>query len=444
MGPQNHDSLHCGEEAFLGQGLSPVSVKKSKRKRETVSWQFFFPSAGGDKAQTSGLFHFLARPFFFIPVAFMVGYVAFMSPVKILGHMPLLFPGWSGIQAVTQKSPEFVKPPVDLVQNTILWLVPFLVPVYVDWGAYFDGFQAAPWVRAWAEWWEGERNNMPLSGYMFNPPPSLVAVSAPAKGAPYFDPALPKSYMVEGQGPLVVMDLVDSLGSLEIHKPAAPLLKPKISPIPIAVELPPEPIPQKFMKRVDISKETDVKHFVKQAQRLADHGDLLGAIIAARQAYALAPESLSMIGLLADLYLQSNQSTLFTSFIEELNPTLRDSDTVKVLEARFALMNKDPEEALRVFKTIRTEPLGASQLSVLAAAYQMAGDHELSIQTYWKLLHLKPEDGRAWVGLSISLEAMQDKQNALVGYQKALGHHLDLKVREYVEGRVNRLKASLK
>lgn len=109
--------------------------------------------------------------------------------------------------------------------------------------------------------------------------------------------------------------------------------------------------------------------------------------------------------------------------------------------ARLALIGNDPQGAIQILRSIPSASLLPDHLSVLASAYQMAGDHERSIQAYGALLRLQPEEGRAWVGLSVSLEAMHDSQNAIIGYRKALEYPLDPKIRAHVEHRLHRLGA---
>lgn len=387
--------------------------------RETVSWQFFFPTAvGGEPKAVHVFFAPHVRPIFYIPMALMIGYIAFSSPFHILSQVSLLFPGWSGMQAMKHQPPTMASPTE--APQKVLWKMPWMLN---------SSFFLAEWLNGWQETSQIEEpSEKEDAGYMFLPRTSAVSLAFT------LELTLPEHYMFESsKGPWA--------GSLDIHKPIGASFKPALKQtVEPALDLPPSS--RKFMKQVEAPKNLDVKHFMQQAQNLSDQNDLFGAIIAARQAYTLAPDSLPIIGLLGDLYLQSNQGSLFLTFIDDLDIVLRESDTVKMLEARFALINKNPEEALRRLKTIRTDSLGASQLSVLAAAYQMADNHELAVQTYWKLLHLKPKDGRAWVGLSISLEALDDKPNALISYEKALTYPLDPKVRQYVSSHLKNLKGS--
>lgn len=57
--------------------------------------------------------------------------------------------------------------------------------------------------------------------------------------------------------------------------------------------------------------------------------------------------------------------------------------------------------------------------ALLAASYQRKKDHNAAANTYVKLLKLKPKEGIWWVGMAISLEALNKNKEALNAYEKA-------------------------
>lgn len=72
----------------------------------------------------------------------------------------------------------------------------------------------------------------------------------------------------------------------------------------------------------------------------------------------------------------------------------------------------------------------------LAALYQRAGRHADAVKTYRQAVTLRPFDGRAWLGLGISLEAMEEWKDAATAYQRALaGQGLDDRLADYARQR---------
>lgn len=84
----------------------------------------------------------------------------------------------------------------------------------------------------------------------------------------------------------------------------------------------------------------------------------------------------------------------------------------------------------------RTSP-DADYLGLLATLYQRAGRHGDSRDAYRQALALRNDEGRWWMGLGISLEALQDWTAARDAYQRsALDTRTESRVREFAEQRL--------
>ena len=82
----------------------------------------------------------------------------------------------------------------------------------------------------------------------------------------------------------------------------------------------------------------------------------------------------------------------------------------------------------------------ADSLSLLAALHQRAGRHTEAAATYRETIALRTQDARAWLGLGISLEAMQDP-GAAAAYTRALQlGGLDANLMRYASQRLAALK----
>lgn len=80
-------------------------------------------------------------------------------------------------------------------------------------------------------------------------------------------------------------------------------------------------------------------------------------------------------------------------------------------------------------------------LAFLAALYQRVGKHAEAIKVYNEALTRNPQEGRWWLGMGISLEAIQDWNTAGNAYQRAIETGvLDDKLLAYVRQRLAVLK----
>ena len=80
-------------------------------------------------------------------------------------------------------------------------------------------------------------------------------------------------------------------------------------------------------------------------------------------------------------------------------------------------------------------------VAFLAALYQRAGKHAEAVKTYNQAVALNPQEARWWLGLGISLEALQDWNAADAAYQRAIDRGgLDDNLLKYARQRLAMLK----
>lgn len=76
-------------------------------------------------------------------------------------------------------------------------------------------------------------------------------------------------------------------------------------------------------------------------------------------------------------------------------------------------------------------------MAFLAALYQRAGRHAEAVKTYSEAVTLNPQEGRSWLGMGISLEAVQDRSAAGNAYERAIqSGTLDDKLLQYARQRL--------
>jgi MSHA biogenesis protein MshN len=91
------------------------------------------------------------------------------------------------------------------------------------------------------------------------------------------------------------------------------------------------------------------------------------------------------------------------------------------LLARVNVEHGADQKALAVMEaSLRAGAENPEYLAFLAALYQRVGKHAEAIKAYNGALTLAPQEGRWWLGMGISLEAVQDWNTAGSAYQRAI------------------------
>jgi MSHA biogenesis protein MshN len=111
------------------------------------------------------------------------------------------------------------------------------------------------------------------------------------------------------------------------------------------------------------------------------------------------------------------------------------------LLARIQLEQGREAQAIATLEGARSAASGdADFLSLLAALYQRAGRHDEAAKGYRETIAVRATDARAWLGLGISLEAMQDAA-ASEAYTRALQlGGLDANLARYASQRLAAIK----
>ncbi|GAB4512063.1 MAG: hypothetical protein Tsb0026_15710 [Sulfuricaulis sp.] len=108
------------------------------------------------------------------------------------------------------------------------------------------------------------------------------------------------------------------------------------------------------------------------------------------------------------------------------------------LLARVYVEHGADQKALTVMEQSRRAAAdNPDYVAFLAALYQRAGKHAEAIKTYNEAVALNPQEGRWWLGLGISLEAVQDWSASAAAYQRAIDSAaLDDNLLKYARQRV--------
>jgi tetratricopeptide (TPR) repeat protein len=148
---------------------------------------------------------------------------------------------------------------------------------------------------------------------------------------------------------------------------------------------------------------------------------------------------------LATLLLAQQDIAQAQSVVNEGLQLAPDFAGYKKIQARLLMQAGKPANALQL---LREQPpavsADAEYHELLASLYQQAAQPAPAIAIYQDLIRSDAEVGRWWAALAIALEAQDNVQDAVAGYQEALTKSdLDNKLRQFSQTRIRLLTAQL-
>ena len=92
-------------------------------------------------------------------------------------------------------------------------------------------------------------------------------------------------------------------------------------------------------------------------------------------------------------------------------------------------------------KQAKKQKAGRKVLATLAPLYQRQSRYEESARVYRRLVELAPGQSSNWLGLAVSLEALNRQEEAVVAYKRALlNGNLSTVLQQYAEQRINQYR----
>ncbi|MBI5783734.1 MAG: tetratricopeptide repeat protein [Gammaproteobacteria bacterium] len=152
-----------------------------------------------------------------------------------------------------------------------------------------------------------------------------------------------------------------------------------------------------------------------QKGRMADAEKLLKSAMNANEAHTQARE------LLAGVMLQQGHWREAQQILEQGIDKVPAYYPFAQLLARVYVEHGAEQKALTVMEAGRRAAAdNPDYVAFLAALYQRAGKHAEAVKAYTETVALNPQEGRWWLGMGISQEALQDWNAAGTAYQRAI------------------------
>jgi MSHA biogenesis protein MshN len=177
------------------------------------------------------------------------------------------------------------------------------------------------------------------------------------------------------------------------------------------------------------------------AARLKVQGDSAGAERQLKALLASQPKHVKARELLTSIHLENGRVPEAQETLEQGVAQVPAHLAFRYQLARLYLERGEEARAVSLLEDARRQGHSDPELpAFLAALYQRTGRHADAVKSYQVALAARPQEGRWWVGLGISLETQQDSGAARDAYRHALDTgRLASNLARYAEDRLKAL-----
>jgi MSHA biogenesis protein MshN len=189
--------------------------------------------------------------------------------------------------------------------------------------------------------------------------------------------------------------------------------------------------------------EEQAENTYQEAARLQAQGNAVEAERRLKALLAAQPKHVKARELLVGIHLANGRVPEAQETLEQGTVQVPAHLAFRYQLARLYLERGEEARAVSLLEETRQQGHSDPELpAFLAALYQRVGRHADAVKSYQVALAARPQEGRWWVGLGISLETQQDSGAARDAYRRALDTgRLTSSLARYAEDRLKALIA---
>jgi MSHA biogenesis protein MshN len=189
--------------------------------------------------------------------------------------------------------------------------------------------------------------------------------------------------------------------------------------------------------------EEQAEHTYQEAARLQAQGNAVEAERRLKTLLVAQPKHVKARELLVGIHLANARVPEAQETLEQGMAQVPAHLAFRYQLARLYLERGEEARAVSLLEETRRQGHSDPELpAFLAALYQRVGRHADAVKSYQEALAARPQEGRWWVGLGISLESQQDGGAARDAYRHALDTgRLTTNLARYAQDRLKALIA---
>jgi MSHA biogenesis protein MshN len=270
---------------------------------------------------------------------------------------------------------------------------------------------------------------MPQEGVAFEPENMPEPVVADQNSEPLTEQQkLPPIPIDESSLVVTEDDLAKPLGKQKsaVPPPVEPTVAPKPKPAaPVVAKpapvKPAAPKPKRSSGQVKRPSGENPKRTLDIAEEYLATGRLAEAEAKLNRVLELDPKMHRAREMLVGLMIRSGRDDIAALLLDEGRKLAPNRPLFALLQVRLLLQQGRRIAAIDLLENMKY-PAGGGQklLTMLAALQQQEAQHEKAVATYQKLIKLDPGNGNHWVGMGISLEALDREPEAMRAYDRSL------------------------
>lgn len=195
------------------------------------------------------------------------------------------------------------------------------------------------------------------------------------------------------------------------------------------------------VERVELS-DAEKQQYLRQQARQAEYaGRTTEARTYWQQFQALAPQQAEPYMALARMAQQAGYEAGSQYWLQLGLEQGADVSQLAVLLAASYARQQQWSQVLQVLELLPETGLRPPELAMRAAAWQQLGQHQAALAAFDYLNQLEPQQGRWWLGMAISSDALGQRQQAVTQFQRSLqlGDDLTVVSKDYIRQRLQEL-----
>ena len=199
--------------------------------------------------------------------------------------------------------------------------------------------------------------------------------------------------------------------------------------------------PQLSVERVELTLAQQQQQLRQQGLQAEQRGRTSEARNYWQQLQALAPQQAEAYVALARMAQQAGYEAGSQYWLQlGLEQGADAQQLAPLLAASYARQQLWPQ-VLQVLALLPETSLRPAELAMRAAAWQQLGEHQAALAAFEHLGRLEPQQGRWWLGMAISSDALGQRQQAVNQFQRSLqlGDDLTSVSKEYIRQRLQEL-----